>query len=241
MTPRIIIPIPDRDFDATEVSIPWKMFTQNAFEVVFSTEKGAIGQTDPLLLKGVMFGKLGAKPEAIEAYHQLEKNDNFRNPIPYHELQPDNYDLLMLPGGHAKGMRQYLENKTLQSKVLSFMENNQLVGAICHGTIVLARTIDPATGKSVLYGRKVTALTKTLEKTAYYLTAWKLRDYYRTYPQYVEDEVKNELHHVDDFNNGKSPWTPFCLEDGNLVTSRWPLDAHLFAKTLVRRLKHKSV
>jgi putative intracellular protease/amidase len=32
-----------------------------------------------------------------------------------------------------------------------------LIGAICHGVLVLARTIDPQTGRSLLFGHKVTA------------------------------------------------------------------------------------
>ena len=28
-----------------------------------------------------------------------------------------------------------------------------------------------------------------MERVAYFLTAWKLGGYYRTYPEYVEDEV----------------------------------------------------
>jgi hypothetical protein len=52
----------------------------------------------------------------------------------------------------------------------------------------------------------------------------------------VEDEVKNSLYSAEDFQHGKAPWIPFCLEDGNVFTSRWPLDAHLFADTLVNRL-----
>lgn len=240
VTKRILISIPDQDFDTTEVSIPWLKFIESGFEVIFSTETGKVGTTDPLLLKGVLFGKLGAKPEAIEAYGKLEQNYHFNNPIPYYDIQPMDYDLLMLPGGHAKGMKQYLESRTLQDKVLTFMNQKRFVAAICHGTIVLSRTRDPKTEKSILYGRKVTALTKTLERTAYYLTSWKLGQYYRTYPEYVEDEVKNSLCSSGDFQHGKAPWIPFCLTDGNLITARWPLDAHLFAQTLVERLQANS-
>ena len=44
------------------------------------------------------------------------------------------------------------------------------VGAIGHDVLVLARTIDPETGRSVLYGRKLTGLTKRLEGSLYKLT-----------------------------------------------------------------------
>lgn len=54
---RVLMPLPDRDFDITEASVPWRMLTDAGHEVVFATENGAVAQGDPLLLKGVLFGK----------------------------------------------------------------------------------------------------------------------------------------------------------------------------------------
>ncbi len=241
MPKKVIIPLPDRDFDVTEVSIPWKYFKENGIEVYFSTEEGKVGKADPLLITGVIFGKLGAKPEAISAYRELEKDSNFLSPLPYREINPEEYDLLLLPGGHAPGMRQYLESTVLQKKVLGFFKLGKLIGAICHGPLVLARTIDPATGKSVIYGRKVTALPKILEKIAYYLTFWKLGRYYRTYPEYVQDEIVKALRSKKDFLTGRKLWEPFVVEDRNLITARWPKDAHLFSKVLVEKLKEAPI
>jgi hypothetical protein len=42
----------------------------------------------------------------------------------------------------------------------------------------------------LLQGVKTTCLPKYMEKLAFYLTFWKLGNYYRTYPAYVEDEVR---------------------------------------------------
>src|SRR6266566_3313730 len=78
MAKKVIIPLPDKDFDTTEVSIPWKHFVEAGLQVTFSTETGHVGQTDPRLLTGVIFGQLGAKPDAIAAYRELEKNEAFR-------------------------------------------------------------------------------------------------------------------------------------------------------------------
>jgi len=180
---------------------------------------------------------LGAKSDAIAAYRELEKDEPFRHPIPYESIDPQEYDVLLLPGGHAKGMRQYLESKVVQNKALEFLKHGKVVGAICHGVLVLARTIDPETGRSVLYGRKLTGLTKRLERVGYYLTSWRLGDYYRTYPEYVEDETVKVLKERGDFLHGGSIWKPFVVEDGNLITARYPEDSHLFAQKLVDRVK----
>src|SRR5260370_26575898 len=62
MTKQVIIPLPDRDFDTTEVAIPWKHFVEAGMQVTFSTEAGQTGQTDPRLLTGVIFWAVGRKP-----------------------------------------------------------------------------------------------------------------------------------------------------------------------------------
>jgi len=64
-----------------------------------------------------------------------------------------------------------------------------------------------------------------------------LGDYYRTYPEYVEDETVNVLKQRSDFLHGGSISKPFVVEDGNLITARYPEDAHLFAQKLVDKVK----
>ncbi len=233
---KVLIPLPDHDFDLTEVAVPWALFTQQKFEIIFATENGDRAYCDPRLITGVIFRQLGANKEAISFYRALEKTENFLHPIKYENIKPDDFDLLVLPGGHAQGIKQYLESKVLQSKVLQFFELNKLVGSICHGCIVLARTIDPSTGKTVVYYKKLTGLTKFLERVAYYLTFWKLGTYYRTYPCYVEDEVKGCLVDKNNFKTGGNQFRPYVCSDGNLVTARWPKDVYLFAETLISKL-----
>jgi putative intracellular protease/amidase len=105
----------------------------------------------------------------------------------------------------------------------------KVIGAICHGVLVLARAVDPETGKSILYDAKVTALTKDLERSGYALTFWLLGRRYRTYECYVADEVRAVLRNPKNFMVGKFMLIPFTYRDGNLITSRWPLDAAKYA------------
>lgn len=233
----VLITLPDADFDPTEVAVPWKLFTQQEYHITFATENGNRAYCDPKLLTGVIFGQLGAEKAAIRFYHEMEKTATYLHPIEFHKINPEEFDLLILPGGHAKGMKQYLESKILQDKALLFLKLNKLVGSICHGSLVLARTIDPVTGKSIIYNRKLTGLTKFLERVAYYLTFWKLGKYYRTYPKYVQDEIKNCLVDKGNFKKGGNQFSPYVCEDGNLITARWPKDAYLFAEKLIERLE----
>jgi putative intracellular protease/amidase len=198
------------------------------------------------LLSGVLFGQLGADPEPKSFYAELERSKEFVHPIAWPSINPGDYDLLVLPGGHAPGMRQYLGSALLQSKVAAFAATGRPMGAICHGVLVLARSTDEKTGHSVLHSRKTTCLPKYMERTAYWLTAWKLGRYYRTSPEYVEDEVRRSLSRPEDFIRGPRNLTrrgtldddagAFTVEDGTYVSARWPGDAYLFAKKLLERL-----
>jgi len=59
----------------------------------------------------------------------------------------ENFDALYLPGGHDKGVREYLESNLIQYLVVDFFVSEKPVAAICHGVIVAARSADPNTGK----------------------------------------------------------------------------------------------
>jgi hypothetical protein len=59
-----------------------------------------------------------------------------------------------------------------------------------------------AHGRSVLHGRRTTALPRSMEMTAWHLTRAWLGDYYRTYPATVQDEVNATLAQAADFEAG---------------------------------------
>jgi putative intracellular protease/amidase len=173
---RVLLPLPDRDFDVTEVAVPWSILRDAGHDIVFATERaGTVPAADPLLLTG----------------------------------------------GHAPGMRQYLGSPVLRDQI--------------------ARTLDPATGRSVLAGRPTTCLPKYMERSAYLATAWRLGRYYRTYPRYVEDEVRAALDLPDEqFKRGPVTLSArgtatddapaFAVTDQNYVSARWPGEAYLFAR-----------
>jgi putative intracellular protease/amidase len=238
---RVLVPLPDRDFDVTEVAVPWRLLTDAGCEVVFATESGATPQADPLLLSGVVFGQLGAEVEPARFYAELQDAPRFRQPISYLDIVPGAFDGLLLAGGHAKGMRQYLGSTNLQAKVAEFWALERPVAAICHGVLVLARTKDPDTGRSVIADMRTTCLPKYMERTAFLTTAWRRGSYYRTYPAYVEDEVRAALTAPDrQFERGPrvlakrgtstddSP--TFVVKDGRYVSARWPGDAYAFGR-----------
>ncbi|MCA9490439.1 MAG: DJ-1/PfpI family protein [Myxococcales bacterium] len=242
---RVWVPLPDTDFDVTEVAVPWAVLRDAGHDVVFATERGETPRCDPLLLTGVVLGQLGAEPEPCRLYHELERDPAFLRPRPWNEVDPGEMDALLLAGGHAQGMRQYLGSEVVQAQVARFFATGRPVAAICHGVLVAARAKGPD-GRSPLHGRRTTCLPKYMEQAAFYATAWLRGHYYRTYPAYVQDEVSEALAAPSDFVRGpfelfrrgqRDDHGPaFVVEDGTYVSGRWPGDAWLLGERLVERL-----
>ncbi|MET7621559.1 type 1 glutamine amidotransferase domain-containing protein [Streptomyces sp. NPDC005408] len=246
---RVLMPVPDRDFDVTEVAVPWRILTDAGHQVVFATERaGTRPAADPLLLTGVLFGQLGAAQEPKGFYAELARSEEFAATVAWADLDVTAFDGLILPGGHAPGMRQYLGSEVLQQQAGRFWALDRPVGAICHGVLVLARSREVDSDRSVLAGRRTTCLPKYMERSAYLATSWRLGRYYRTYPAYVEDEVKAALNDPGTrFERGPRVLTArgsatddthaFVVQDGNYLSARWPGDAYLFGRRFLELLE----
>lgn len=242
---RVLFPLPDHDFDITEVAVPWKLLCEAGHTCVFATEAGAMPACDPLLITGVLFGKLGAAPEPLAFYRELEAAPEFTAPRSWVDCRAEDFDALFLAGGHAPGMKQYLASEEVQRVTTEFFAAKKPIAAICHGVLVAART-KRADGASVLHGLRTTCLPKYMERTAFFSTFWRRGRYYRTYPAYVEEEVRGALASPQDFERGPlrlskrgtrdDDTAAFVVDSGHYMSARWPGDAYLIGKRLIDRL-----
>lgn len=247
---KILMPIPSTDFDPTETGVPWKILTQNKIQVAFATPNGLAGTADPIMSTGKRLGIwkpiLQADKNGRQAFTEMNQSQEFQNPKRWDAIDISEFDGIILAGGHAPGMKEYLESTTIQKLIVDFFERKKLVAAICHGTVVTARSHLPS-GKSVLFGKKTTALLRTQELTAWAMTYPWLKDYYRTYPETVQSEVERSLAQAADFISGPTPirrdspddLNPgFCVQDDNYISARWPGDAHQFGVCIVEYFKN---
>lgn len=247
---RIAIPLPLTDFDPSESAIPWSVLSEAGHTPIFATPNAEVAAADERMLSGRGLALwrpiLRARHDAREQYRRMVASPEFQAPKRWEELAADNLDALVLPGGHAPGMKPYLESEVLQALCVEMFRADKPVAAICHGVLVLARSIDPKTGQSVLHGRRTTALTRAMEMSAYVMTGLWLGRYYRTYPQTVEDEVVAACADKALFSHG--PFAVlrdapthlergFVVRDGNYLSGRWPGDAYRFATELRDMLK----
>ncbi len=250
LSKKIIIPIPTYGFDPSEVAIPWKLFSESNIDVVFATPNKKKASADKIMLNGKGLGiwkpLLMARKDAVKAYFEMEQSEAFCQPLKYKDIKEVNFDAIFLPGGHDKGVKEYIESEVLQHLVVDFFKANKPIGAICHGVVLLARSIDYKTKKSVLHNYKTTALLKSQELLAYNLTKINLKKYYLTYPGFtVEDEVKSVLCDNKNFIKGNIPLLRdkqnnlkrgYIVKDKNYLSARWPGDVYRFSNEFIKMI-----
>ncbi len=183
----------------------------------------------------------------MKAYEEMEKSASFSDPLKYSDLKQENFDAILLPGGHDKGVKEYLESTLLQKLIVDFFSLQKPVAAICHGVVLVARSIDPNTKKSVIYNYKTTSLLKSQELLAFNMTKLWLKDYYLTYPEItVEDEVRAALCDKNNFIKGPPPLLRddldhlergFFVMDRNYLSARWPGDAYHFSLEFIKMVR----
>jgi protease I len=168
----------------------------------------------------------------------MTANEAYRAPLNWNSFNADDFDAFHFPGGHAPGMKPYLESNTVQQVARHAFAAAKPVSAICHGVIPLARA-------GVLKGRRTTALTAFQERVAIAVTRGRLGDHYQTYPVTVEAEVRAAVGKSGAFATGPvlpryatmdRPDIGFVVRDGNYLSARWPGDAWTLATALVALL-----
>lgn len=152
---------------STETAIPFQTFIKAGFSVTFITENGKSPECDAKMITGWTAKMLGANQAAVDAYNDMIQRPEWKSPLSWSsdEISLESFQLLFLPGGHDKAIRQLLDSSRAQSLVANYWpsikqpSNKKFCAAICHGVQLLAHTqID---GKSVLHDVSTTALVGT--------------------------------------------------------------------------------
>ena len=111
----ILIPIPARDFDPTEVAVSWHVLRTFDHSVSFATPDGAPAKGDEIMITGrgldfwgfipgirrlpLLGLLLRADKNARRAYRALLNDPKFNSPLKWSEVEESGFDGLLLPGG----------------------------------------------------------------------------------------------------------------------------------------------
>jgi archaeal arginyl aminopeptidase len=119
------------------------------------------------------------------------------------DVNPDDYDLLIIPGGSPEGAPTTVRNYPKAIEIArSFFAKNKPVASICHGPYTLVSA-------GLVKGRRLTS--------------------------YWHDGVPEEIRAAGGVWKDES-----VVVDGNLVTSRWPMDLPDFMREVVGLLEEDT-
>ena len=103
-----------------------------------------------LLDAGVQLTLASIKTDAIQGViHDSEKGDSITPDITLDQVDTDDYDALVLPGGVGNPDKMRLQDRAVEI-VTEFMEDDKIVAAICHAPwlLVEADVVDGRRGTS---------------------------------------------------------------------------------------------
>jgi protease I len=199
--------------------------------VVFATPDGKPAQADPKIVTGEGLGIFApfmkADANGRTAYSETTQCAEFQGPISYDGIVAADFDALLLPGGHAPGMRPYLESALLQSIVAAFFDERGPSGRFATASSWPPGLVIRKENRFYMAGKQLVSPRN------------------RTYPITVEDEVRAALADPTDFMTGPIPFrrdsparlnAGFTVRDANYLSGRWPGDAHRFAREFAAML-----
>ena len=161
-------------FEDLEVFVPWFRLLEEGWDVKIAAPK-----------KEAINGENG---------YSLEPD------LTIAEVNPDDYDLLIIPGGSPTGAPATVRKiKKAQEIAKSFWAKNKPVASICHGPWLLADA-------DVIKGKHLTS--------------------------YWHDGVPEDVKKAGGIWEDKE-----VVVDGNLVTSRWPMDLPHFCREVMKLIK----
>lgn len=174
----------------------------------------------------------GATASVVSQYKTVSQSPEWTNPVAWTSpsFSLDDYNLVFLPGGHEKSVRQVIDSAVVHKLLLDFFPktkkpSSKAVGAVCHGVMVLSEA-KGEDGRSAIHDAVTTTLPARFEQVAFWGTRAFLGDYYKTYGACSADVEE-------------SVSISWCLGVGDVLTGcrfvrRWMIQRSSLRGVLVR-------
>jgi putative intracellular protease/amidase len=200
-----------------ELTTPYYVFKDAGFRVTVASIQGGAIPIDPRSTES-------DAPSVQRFLKDHEAQTEIARTSAFHTVNPLDFDALFLPGGHGT-MWDFPTSEALSRAVVSMLNANKIVSAVCHGPagLVNARFDN---GDPVVKGKRVAAFTNS-EERAVGLT--------ESVPFLLETRLRElgaTFEHVADF-------APFSVQDGHLITGQNPASSQAVANLVVKSLSHR--
>jgi putative intracellular protease/amidase len=203
-------------FWVEEFASPYYTLLDKGAQITIATPKGGAAPIDP------SSDTPDAATEATDRFNDdTEAKSKIENTNKLSEINIDDFDAVFYPGGHGP-LWDLTNDKTSIALIEKFDRQGKPIAFVCHAPAVL-KDVKSANGTALVKGKKVTGFSNK-EEAAVGLTA--------VVPLLLEDML---IENGAFYSNGDS-WTPYALQDGNLITGQNPASSELVAEKLLESL-----
>ena len=197
-------------YEFSEVADPYFEFTNQGYTVDFASIQGG---TPPFV-----------GYDNTQVLSKNFKNGNgFKRLSFSYKLSDINiaaYDAIFFPGGLGP-MTDMVTDPIVKDTIKKVYESGRVVGAVCHGPVALLN-VTLSNGKNLLEGKRINAFTEAEENIDKHI----LGD---VIPFMLDAELAKQgakFSHT-------SPFDPFVITDGNIITGQNPASASGVAKAMM--------
>ncbi len=206
----------------TEALHPFEVLTAAGFEVDFASETGSYGFDEFSLTPPFLAGSDKAVHDNAKSPFMVKLSSKCMKAS---DVDSRQYGLFFASAGHA-ALYDYPQATGLQAIALDIWDRGGILGAICHGPVLLPAIIDPKTGKSIIAGKTVTGFTTEGEMVLNVLDRLK------------SDGVSTVLEAVSkagaDYSSPMSAFDDYSVSAGRIITGTNPASARSAAERTVR-------
>ncbi|MFV8225639.1 type 1 glutamine amidotransferase domain-containing protein [Christiangramia aquimixticola] len=200
-----------------EFAAPYYNLLDKGVNITVASPKGGQAPIDPRSKANA------SQTEATKRYFNDKKvQEVIANTVKLDKVNASDYDAVFYPGGHGP-LWDLAEDKTSIKLIETFNSQKKPIAFVCHAPGVL-KDVKNENGEALVKGKKVTGFTNEEEK-AVQLT--------EVVPFLLEDMLKE---HGAIFSQAEN-WTPYSVQDGNLITGQNPASSGEVAEKLYKALK----
>lgn len=204
---------------------PLTTLSEAGVEITVATPSGGRPVIDERSLDPEMVGEETA--EHVEEVHETDERLN--DPVPVASVDADDYDALVLPGGHGT-VWDINQDVHVRSLLRDVVENGDKALVVCHAVGILGFTW-MSDGSRIAEGREITGFPNEQEEEI--VDEYGRMDDGRKLPYWVEDEVIAAGGNWD----AELDQETSVKVDGDLVTGRGPESSAEAARTLLEELE----
>lgn len=201
-------------YEFSEVADPYMEFTSKGYTVDFAS---ILGGTPPFV----------GYDETQEFSKTFKEGNGFKRLNFSHKLidvDINAYDAIFFPGGLGP-MTDMVSNPLVKETIKKVYESGRVIGAVCHGPVALLN-VTLSNGKNLLEGKHINSFTKAEEDIDKH-----------TLEDVIPFMLDAELTKQGVLFSNTTPFDPYVITDGNIVTGQNPASASGVANAMMDIIK----